>query len=149
MLVIGPLNFYLVKGNMATKWKHRLSNVNLELKIADCSHCGKGVEIRVKPDGRRSCRNREREAWKTSTSNYREKRYGLANGAANEMLKLQNGKCGLCECEITLSTSHIDHDHETDRVRKLLCADCNIGLGRFKDNPEVLMRASKYILDHK
>lgn len=42
----------------------------------------------------------------------------------------------------------IDHSHQSGRVRGRLCASCNKGLGCFKDNPVLLLRASDYILGH-
>ena len=39
----------------------------------------------------------------------------------------------------------VDHDHSTHKVRGLLCSSCNQGLGRFKDNPELLMKAIEYL----
>ena len=44
---------------------------------------------------------------------------------------------------------HVDHNKETGEVRGLLCKDCNIGLGSFKDNPESLINAAKYIEETK
>ena len=39
----------------------------------------------------------------------------------------------------------IDHDKKTGEVRGLLCKECNWGLGNFKDNPESLRKAIKYL----
>lgn len=41
--------------------------------------------------------------------------------------------------------SHIDHDHETDEVRGLLCQTCNWGLGHFHDDPQLLREAADYL----
>ncbi len=40
----------------------------------------------------------------------------------------------------------VDHCHDSRKVRGLLCTDCNIGLGLFKDSPERLMAAARYLL---
>lgn len=38
-----------------------------------------------------------------------------------------------------------DHDHKTGVGREWICDSCNTGLGRFKDNPEFLRQAIKYL----
>lgn len=41
---------------------------------------------------------------------------------------------------------HVDHCHKTGKVRGILCAECNSGLGKFKDRPEFLIKAVEYLL---
>ena len=37
------------------------------------------------------------------------------------------------------------NDHETDRIRGILCFKCNVGLGHFNDSEELLQRAVVYL----
>lgn len=39
----------------------------------------------------------------------------------------------------------IDHDHDTDRLRRILCVTCNTGLGALKDSPELMRRGALYV----
>lgn len=39
----------------------------------------------------------------------------------------------------------VDHNHFTQKIRGLLCKDCNIGLGMFKDNPILLHNGALYL----
>jgi hypothetical protein len=43
----------------------------------------------------------------------------------------------------------IDHCHTTGRIRGVLCDDCNIALGKFKDNIETLKSAINYLEEHQ
>lgn len=43
----------------------------------------------------------------------------------------------------------IDHDHDTGNARTWICDSCNTGLGRFKDNIELLKEAIKYLKKYK
>lgn len=70
-----------------------------------------------------------------------------------ELYEATGGTCAICgKPETQLSGWHgevmelsIDHDHETGRVRGLLCQWCNQGIGRFRDDPELLTRAAAYL----
>lgn len=62
------------------------------------------------------------------------------------MLENQNGVCAICSnVDKSGRALAIDHDHKTGFVRGLLCGSCNRGLGLFRDNPEILLKAAKYL----
>jgi hypothetical protein len=57
-------------------------------------------------------------------------KYGLSLEDVDAMKKEQNDLCGICKTELTSTfNTHIDHDHETGKVRGLLCNKCNVTLG--------------------
>jgi len=43
----------------------------------------------------------------------------------------------------------IDHDHDTGNAREWICDSCNTGLGRFKDNVELMLKAIEYLKKYK
>lgn len=74
--------------------------------------------------------------------------YGLTKEEFFDMFENQDGKCALCEKVfpgMSKNQLHIDHDHETNKVRGLLCMQCNVGLGMLGDNKEGLNRALAYL----
>lgn len=72
-------------------------------------------------------------------------RYGLTPAEFEAMLVDQEGRCRLCMERLTKVTVRIDHDHQTGAVRGLLCHNCNLGLGYFRDDPHALDRAAAYL----
>lgn len=72
--------------------------------------------------------------------------YGLTLPQYKAMREGQNNKCGICQELFTAECRPaVDHDHETDFVRGLLCVRCNTGLGFFRDDPVALRAAIDYI----
>lgn len=74
------------------------------------------------------------------------KEYGLTVESYLEILNSQNNSCAICkEPFINSKHTHIDHCHETNKVRGILCGSCNLGLGKFHDNPKYLLSAIEYL----
>ena len=79
--------------------------------------------------------------------------FGLEQLRALE--EAQNGLCAVCAGTETSSRDGlvlplaVDHDHRPGgKVRGLLCQSCNTGLGKFKDDPEILAKAIAYLAKH-
>lgn len=82
-------------------------------------------------------------------------RYGLTKEEYQSKLEKQNYCCAICGKDVTENIkgkTHValtvDHNHNTGQIRDLLCHTCNTGLGYFKDDSNLLIRASKYLNKH-
>jgi hypothetical protein len=76
----------------------------------------------------------------------RSKKYNITGIEVWRMVQKQEGMCDICSSTFVPWTKfHIDHCHDSGKVRGLLCHNCNIGLGMFKDNKESLSKAIKYL----
>jgi hypothetical protein len=78
--------------------------------------------------------------------------YGITEQQYQDKLVEQDYKCSICgkkhDVVVTKGTLVVDHNHATGDVRELLCHSCNMGLGKFKDDPELLKLAAEYIERH-
>lgn len=75
------------------------------------------------------------------------KKYGLSVEDFMAMAGSQGHVCKICgrpEAD-KYGALHVDHDHATNRVRGLLCGQCNTGLGKFRDDPALLRAAVAYL----
>ncbi len=72
--------------------------------------------------------------------------YGITEEQYDTMLLVSCGTCYLCgEMEPIARRLSVDHDHDTGRVRGLLCNDCNRFLGGIERKPQVLPRLAEYL----
>ncbi|MGW4320046.1 endonuclease VII domain-containing protein [Streptomyces sp. NPDC004684] len=70
------------------------------------------------------------------------RKYGLTEAERDELIVSQGGVCCIC---LSALPEHVDHCHETGRVRGVLCFSCNAALGQFKDRPDAIRRAAAYV----
>jgi len=75
--------------------------------------------------------------------------HGITVDEYEAILENQSGGCAICGSRSANNGSRtnlfVDHCHETSAVRGLLCNPCNLGLGNFMDNPELLIKAANYV----
>lgn len=76
-----------------------------------------------------------------------QEKYGISIEHYNLLLKAQNNKCLICGIEnLTFKNNFVvDHNHETDEIRGLLCNKCNAHL-HLLENPDKRLRFEKYQL---
>lgn len=83
-----------------------------------------------------------------------ERKYGITLEQYTFMLDQQNGVCKICKQPETrklfgkVVALLIDHDHNTGKIRGLLCNKCNGMLGLSNDNPDILIAGAEYLVEH-
>lgn len=87
--------------------------------------------------------------WEQHKDTFLRKTYGISYDAYQHMKEKQDSECAICYTKEEDSPKGlvVDHCHETGKVRRLLCGQCNTGLGMFKDNPQLLRTAAEYLED--
>jgi hypothetical protein len=88
------------------------------------------------PDYKRSHQNR----------NYKSK-YGLTIEEVEDRIKARNNLCDICkkEPDNRYKKLYVDHNHETNEVRGMLCHYCNFAIGLLKEDPHLLQEALQYL----
>lgn len=123
---------------------------------ARARHAASVAKYLAKPEvkERRSKYGRERYAKFSKERTLRHRKNNLLSiGWTLEMIEVsrkeQGDACAICRKPFT-ETPHADHEHTTPpKPRALLCRGCNVGLGCFCDNPELLEEAAEYLRNWK
>lgn len=75
--------------------------------------------------------------------------YGITLAEFEDRARRQEGRCIVCNRLPDWGTLNVDHDHETGKIRGLLCGRCNRSLGLVADNPDTLRRLAVYLEQSK
>lgn len=67
--------------------------------------------------------------------------------------RIAKSRCEICSHKLDPAGTKqfkpaLDHCHSTGRIRGVLCGNCNVALGLFKDSVRVLNRAVRYLKKH-
>lgn len=155
--------------------RHRLSDLDLDARTATCSICGptrvkrrsattaggaaryrcyasyKATPSQVRSEKKRRKIRQQRQAFpyldyppRTQEQRRRSQlaKYGLTPEAFEALAVQQERRCAICRRARPLC---VDHDHQTGRVRGLLCRSCNQALGVFGDTRDGIMAALQYL----
>ncbi len=121
-----------------------------------CNHCTISwhiMKVKKIKDSRKTGRRKVHVGMtpKEVSKNYwLKKLYGIDLVEYQRLLDVQGGVCAICGQppvggKTSSASLHVDHDHETGRVRGLLCTKCNPAIGQFDDDPKLLEAAAEYL----
>lgn len=123
--------------------------------MKECRSCGVEREEAFYRKGRNKCKvclaaeaKQRYHANKTIRKDQNLRRlYGISLEEYNTMFAEQEGCCAICgthQMQLKRALA-VDHDHDTGKVRALLCTHCNTALGSFFENEETILRALDYL----
>ncbi len=107
--------------------------------VRNCTVCGDPfapAQVRSATCSRK-CKERKRRESGANREAHLLRKYGITQADYGRMLSEQGGGCFLCGTKPEELTAgryrqylHVDHCHDTGKVRGLLCPDCNLMIGR-------------------
>lgn len=129
---------YCTRGHLMAKTRKYYPNGD--------SYCSLCKNIRMKIS-----RKKDPAKYKEYCKKSRTKRmYGISLNEARQIFTEQGSKCAVCEKMLMENKGwHIDHCHETNKVRGVLCHHCNTAIGLFGDDVKNMERAIKYLKSHR
>lgn len=78
-------------------------------------------------------------------------KYGITRDAYDSLLSAQGERCAVCRCDFASLPKHqihVDHCHNTEVVRGILCHACNTLLGRCGDNEQAVIETLTSLLEY-
>lgn len=125
-----------------------------------CKPC---IRIRTLPSKRRSW-DKHKERYSQDKKDYYKKypeklrannlknKHGISMEEYEVMYKKQGGICSICEWVPTnvgrFGKLCVDHCHSTNKLRGLLCHQCNLMIGIAKDKQDILLKGIEYLKSH-
>ena len=77
--------------------------------------------------------------------------YGITPEEYTNLMARQCGMCAVCQCwlaDLPAKQVHIDHNHDTGKVRGVLCHSCNAMIGHARESIKHLYSAAYYLEMH-
>lgn len=137
-----------------SKDKHRLEKANARAKLYYQNNKDKVKAYKAGYQSRKKWElneisseyyyaNKEEQLRKNRDRNIK-KRFNLSRSEYDAIMSIKI--CGICQDDETSGKSFVlDHCHNTNKVRGVLCRPCNAALGVFKDNIETLQKGIQYL----
>jgi len=143
----------------------KTDHLNKKYWVCQCD-CGNEIEVRgdsITSGKSRSCgclqkdelALRKKHGYRYGSDSYKthhkdlrlQRKYGITLEDYFEIIDSQDGQCAICGTGISEldHTAHLDHCHDTGKVRGVLCRRCNTGIGMLNDDSELLIKAAEYL----
>lgn len=123
-----------------------------------CAYCGEAYQPKTRRVSKycsRECAEADRKESGRGRNTYLLRTYGITADDYDRMLAEQGGGCALCGVKPDELTAgryrtylHVDHCHDTQVVRGLLCPEHNLLLGRFGDSVDMFRKVVTYLEAH-
>lgn len=150
-----PLNHFYRQEGMRDGYRnnckscHAASHRNWYLKNRDKEIQRVRQWQQANPEKVNSCHRKRRQADPRGTKlknreGHLRRKYGLTQNMFEALVLAQLGHCAICGVSEGMDL-HVDHDHQTKKVRGLLCGKCNKAIGLLNDDPELLTSARSYL----
>lgn len=140
------------RGYCATHWarwrKHGSTDLAEPLPTFYCRRCST-TQPRANYDAKNGCCTECGKKFLRERNLFRAYRVFASEADAQEAH--QGHMCAICglPSEESKRRLHVDHCHATGRMRGRLCSECNLGLGKFKDDPHILEIAAAYLRSYQ
>ena len=115
-----------------------------------CKQCQK--DHMARPETQVRIKAYRKKRWKEDKPKWQQEKrlrtYGLTEEGYQKLLKDQDYRCAICRDDDPKHKTgqwQVDHDHRTGLIRGLLCSPCNLSLGGFRDNPDIVQSAFNYL----
>lgn len=113
----------------------------------DCKACHRSYQNRPEAQARRNEARRGTDGPKDYMLKYT---YGITRNEWHFIFAEQGNRCAICR---DTSPGHkrgwmVDHDHESGKVRSIVCHHCNSTLGQSKESPARLLACAAYVHKH-
>ncbi len=138
--------------------KDKYNNDGLNYDCKECKNRKARARDKANPEqtkARNARGAKKRAAWykttagiETSRRAHLKKMFNITLETYNEMLEIQEGVCAICskpEMNNVNKVLTVDHNHETGKIRGLLCGLCNMGIGALRDDEQLLKNSIKYL----
>jgi hypothetical protein len=126
------------------------AKANKDGKVTRCKPCVKQLNLEWQAKNPEKARS----AWRTAEAKSRDnlqsraRKYGLTKQELQVLIDQADGKCEICGRK-PFRWLVVDHCHNTQIVRGMLCEGCNQAIGLFQEDTDSMQSAIEYLIRNK
>lgn len=126
-----------------SEYHHSIKNKEYGKSYPD-SFCKSCKSVKTK----KWCQDNKQKFIRYNIKSKLKNRYGMTMDEYDAMVTAQNNLCAICNQPQARRNLAVDHCHQTNRVRGLLCDKCNLALGMINENLDIVEGIKRYLILH-